>query len=231
MKVQNLVVQTSYKNITIKPCTLMKKYKIQLEGGGAEVVIGKLTKEQFKFWDDEEKVEEIFEDFDGALTKYVLYQEGEDEIPEKARFSYGHWASLDDIFHDYKILSNQAFLTIEESINETDSCIKSVYCESLDNFIEVHDSKINTSNNDILELNPNGDHVYHAISYRSGLFFEVGLELEDEIDLSRFEWNYVEVPISDIGDMVKSFGYDGVTYENEISDDETTQDDIDLWIT
>ena len=230
MKVQNLVVQTSYKNITIKPCTLMKKYKIQLEGGGAEVVIGKLTKEQFKFWDNEEKVEEIFDEFDGALEKYVVHQEGEDEIPEEARFSYGHWASLDDIFHDYNIFSNQSFLTIEKSDDENDSCIKSVYYESLINFTKVHDSKINTSNNDIKKLNPKGDHVYHAISYRSGLFFEVTLELEDEIDLSRFEWNYVEVPISDIGDMVLSLRYDGFTYENEISDDETAQDDMDFWI-
>jgi hypothetical protein len=216
----------------------MKKYKIKLEGGGAEVVIGKLTNEQFNFWDDEEKVEEIFEEFDGALKKYVLSQEDwEDEIPRTARFGGGHWSEPDDIFHEYKIFSTEASLTIE-GIDEESEPFEELYNNDLHEFIESHGSKINISVNDINTLNPDGNHLYHAVRTESGIFFEVILELEDEIDLSKFEWNYIKIPVSDdddtaIEDMVESLKYNGVTYENENPDsnwDEITHEDYDFWI-
>ena len=47
---------------------MTKYYTVQISGYGGESVYGKITKEQYEFWSNEEEVEEVFEDeFDGAL--------------------------------------------------------------------------------------------------------------------------------------------------------------------
>lgn len=67
-----------------------KKYEVQLQGYGGEVVIGRITKEQYEFWKDREDLSEFIFDFDNEL-----------DIPSEMKmFDSGSWYEIDDIAHE-----------------------------------------------------------------------------------------------------------------------------------
>jgi hypothetical protein len=67
-----------------------KKYEIQLQGYGGEVVIGRVTKGQYEFWKDREDLGEFVYDLDNEMN-----------IPNDMKmFDSGSWYEIDDIAHE-----------------------------------------------------------------------------------------------------------------------------------
>ncbi len=91
-----------------------KKFNIYLTGYGGEIVIGRITKEQYEFWQDREDLDEYVYDYDGEM-----------EIPEEMKmFPDGSWYECDDFVHENGCeFSNACWVTVyDEEDNEVFSC-------------------------------------------------------------------------------------------------------------
>ena len=91
---------------------MARYYTIQISGYGGESVYGKITKEQYDFWSNEEAVEEVFEDFSSAFNEYFWdMEEWNDKVPAEAQFDC-EWHDIDDIEHSNGCTLNTGMLEI-----------------------------------------------------------------------------------------------------------------------
>lgn len=67
-----------------------QKFEISLQGYGGEIVLGRITKEQYEFWKDREDLDEFAYDWDGGM-----------DVPEEMKiFGPGDWYGCDDLAHE-----------------------------------------------------------------------------------------------------------------------------------
>ena len=91
-----------------------QKFEIHLTGYGGEIVLGRITKEQYEFWKDREDLEEFTGDWDDEM-----------DIPEEMKFfSSGSWYECDDLAHENGCeFSNACWVTVyDKDNNEVFSC-------------------------------------------------------------------------------------------------------------
>jgi hypothetical protein len=91
-----------------------QKFEIHLTGYGGEIVLGRITKEQYEFWRDREDLEEFTGDWDDEM-----------DIPEEMKFfSSGSWYECDDLVHENGCeFSNACWVTVYDKDNiEVFSC-------------------------------------------------------------------------------------------------------------
>ena len=99
----------------------MKYYEIKINGYGGELVNGKVTKEQYEFW---------VEQNEETLSHHVFY-DPYDETKENLihddkdpRF-LGYWHDLDDIIHENGADLGSAYIEINE-VNKSNARLKDV---------------------------------------------------------------------------------------------------------
>lgn len=67
-----------------------KKYEVQLQGYGGEIVMGRITKEQYEFWRNRDDLAEFAYDWNGDI-----------DVPEDMKiFNPGDWHECDDLAHE-----------------------------------------------------------------------------------------------------------------------------------
>lgn len=91
-----------------------KKFEIHLTGYGGEIVLGRITKEQYEFWKNRDDLEEFANDWDDEY-----------KIPEEMKFiSNGNWYECDDLIHENGCeFSNACWITVyDENNNEIFNC-------------------------------------------------------------------------------------------------------------
>jgi len=91
-----------------------KKFEIHLSGYGGEIVLGRITREQYEFWRNREDLDEHAHDWDNEL-----------EIPEDMKLcSDGSWYELDDLCHENGCeFSNCCWVTVyDEDNHEVFTC-------------------------------------------------------------------------------------------------------------
>lgn len=173
----------------------MAKYEIELYGYGGEHVLGKLTKEQYDFWVDNQ---------DDGLDSHVFWDptddaDGDNPITdeEDPRF-LGYWHDLDDIEHI--------------SGADVDACRFVV--TSLDSGEEIYTSEepkvLDTT--DIYVQDQKSGYYWTAYASEKGQHFYAELEIDGDFDPEKLA---VYVTNLDGEHIIDEVVYDGETLDNE----------------
>ena len=202
----------------------MRYYRIFINGYGGESVYGKITKEQYEFWSNHEKLEELgFEDGEGAINEYFWDQEEhEDKVPEEARFEASDWYEMDDIEHSNGVTSDSARVSIEEyDGGEWESQHVTYFLEGdLQQLITEQDIDVDEG---ILDLDEHQDkeghcYVFYGMSVEKGSFVDATVEIPDgeEFDISKLNFSIMEMPNGD--NIVSDVTYNGEYLDNQGGD-------------
>lgn len=110
-----------------------KKFEIHLTGYGGEIVLGRITENQYNYWKDREDLDEYANDYDNEI-----------DVPDEVKFiTDGSWYECDDLIHENGCeFSNACWITVyDEDGNEVfTSCLdyedlesKGVYVDGIAN--------------------------------------------------------------------------------------------------
>jgi hypothetical protein len=194
----------------------MNHYRIAIWGYGSDVVLGKATKQQYVFWNDEEQLTAAgFEEDEGALAEYMLDPDEWDKtIPKMARFNKD-WTEIDDYLRILGSTLDSAKLLVEHvSSPEWDAMAgETVYDNTLLNFGQTYKKNIKQTEFvlDDLVSEPN-NYVFYGMSAEKGNFFTGIVSVEGDIDLSKLTFKATEIPNGD--NLVDIVMYDGENVEN-----------------
>jgi hypothetical protein len=196
-------------------------YRFSIHGYGGEIVLGRLTEEQYDFWQpmDEETII--------SHAMWDPYEES-DENPifddEDPRF-LGSWHELDDIEHVNGATSGSAWVTLEELDNlEYNANILNTLVENMDwkDFLEQYKPQVHETSLDLDdELYPNGfyeeddpdgeegepkpldngdiptPYVFFGMSAEKGTFSECDIESDGELDITKLNFSILHMPNDD----------------------------------
>lgn len=154
------------------------KYRIEISGRGGEVVIGKVKREFYDLFNDDDTELDI-EDY---VWNYDFFEENEDvEIPEDIRpFVPGEWYECDDVAHECGVSVDNAYVTV--TVGDT------VVIDNVEaNELEKGESGLTLeSESEIVpdEVLEDGDTYIQIQSHEKGLFHSFEFEA-DEFDLDK----------------------------------------------
>jgi hypothetical protein len=194
----------------------MNHYRIAIWGYGSEILLGKATKPQYLFWNDEEQLTAAgFEEDEGALAEYMLDpDEWDTTVPKMARFNKD-WTELDDYLRIMGSTLDSATIQIDHASSpEWDAMVgETVYDNTLINFKQTYKNGIKQTefNLDDLVSEPN-NYVFFGMSVEKGNFFTGIVSVDGDIDLSKLTFKATELPNSD--NLVDIVMYDGREVEN-----------------
>lgn len=212
---------------------MAKYYTVSISGYGGESVYGKITKEQYEFWSNEEEVEKVFEDHSGALNEYFWDQEEfNDKIPEEAQFDCD-WYDLDDIEHSNGCELSSANLEICEVASDDYMAehVADVWEGDVKQLITEQDIEVDES---ILDLDDHAtkdghNYVFYGMSVEKGGFYFATIELGDdeEFDIKLLNFDLCEMPNGDT--IINDVSYKGEFLDNEGGDTTGKSLDFNVW--
>jgi hypothetical protein len=160
------------------------RYRIEIGGRGGEVVIGRVKREFYELFNDDE-TELDLEDY---VWNFDFFEENEDvEIPEDIRpFAPGEWYDCDDIAHECGVSVDSLFLTVTEDEtliidNAESDALRSRGVE----FETVEEI-------DPQELAQEGETFIQVHSYEKGFFFSYEFEA-DVFDITKLSLSVTDV--------------------------------------
>jgi hypothetical protein len=195
----------------------MKYYEIKINGYGGELVNGKVTKEQYEFW---------VEQNEETLSHHVFY-DPYDETKENLihddkdpRF-LGYWHDLDDIIHENGADLGSAYIEINE-VNKSNARLKDVVENTeLQPLLKESQNLCTTKSIDLDDYATYDGHnyIFQGMSIEKGLFFHTILELPDneKFDFNKLEFMVTECPIGD--EIVYCTAYDNHSLDNTMGGD------------
>ena len=183
----------------------MKKYKISVQGSGAEVVYGYASLQQYEFWNDVDRLRDAgFFDMETAIIDYMHDPESWDAtVPKTARFTKD-WKELDQYAHYQGALVDSCFVTVQR-LDQDSKPILLVWQGSLEEFLQT---KYQTT--DVVEFvlddqELNTPYVFYGMSdvqtEMSILFQE-----QEDVDFQKLHMDVVDLPIGE--KLLVSFCYD-----------------------
>ena len=189
---------------------MVVSYEILIGGYGAEIKWGKLTEEQYEYWDNQDKSlldrhifgPSLFDDEDeNENTKNFL-----NNIPEFADLNdkgTKEWYEIEDLDSEYYCSSDSAWLHIIKNnrtneINETNfetiiqynNIINDSSSNNVNIFVDNDNDNDNNNCNNCNGINNfDADYALQIVSYEKGTFFSGILELNDneEFDINKFK--------------------------------------------
>lgn len=172
------------------------KYKIELGGRGGEVVIGKVKREVYDYFEENEiDIGEYADDWDNDL-----------EVPEEFRpFDLAAWYDCDDLAHEYGASSDECYITV---IDENENIIHDSVLFS--DFIEL--GAEHNAGNEVYptEQLDDGDVYFIGQSFEKGLFNSFEIET-DSFDPSKLVFFTTDC---DGWEIVSGVEYHGVELED-----------------
>lgn len=194
----------------------MNYFRIAINGYGGEIVLGKATKQQHEFWNDQERVVDAgFEEEESALADYMLdIEEWDNAVPKTARFNK-EWFEIDDYLHINGSTLDSAQVIIEQASSpEWDAMLgETVYENTLVAFSKTHKKAIDQSEFNLDDVTSELDpYVFYGMSVEKGSFFEGIVSVDGSFDLSKLTFTATEVPNGD--NIVDGVMYDGKEIEN-----------------
>ncbi len=182
----------------------MKHYRIRVNGRGGDVYIALATREQYEFWNDEEKLKEAgFEDPDfeytnTALGDYMLEKEelAEDElseyaVPDQARFNVLRWWHLYD-YLSYGPTLESAYMIVEEVDSGAPfgaKALKTVWEGPVTEFQKEQGGSVLKFDRPIVDENGNPPgYLFYAMDVMRGQFLDMVISTETEIDFGKIKF-------------------------------------------
>jgi hypothetical protein len=175
-------------------------YEIILSGYGGEIVLGRVTKDQYEFWKDREDFDDHCNDWDNEL-----------EVPEDVQVvKNGSWHDVDDLAHECGVeFSSSNWITvIDKETNDTvfECCLDHEELEkhgvdtegfAIEEFYVQYDSE--------------AEYSFLAQSVEKGTFFTGEVEAFGKFDPKKLSFSYIDIEGWQI--------VNGVSYQSEIVDD------------
>jgi hypothetical protein len=181
-------------------------YKIEIWSRGIDVGIGKITKEQYEYWNDRDT-----QDLNDVLNNNFDYEEN--ETPDEARLPYEYYNEYEDVFfgfgpdHDYN----------EMTIKDSEGNI--LFMGDVSGFINEYDPEYEVG---LLE---GGEQDYYSNCLEPGHYIQwcqggKGLYFDGEFDAEKFDPLKMVFSIreTDYGEIVVGIAYDGEDVENQAGD-------------
>ena len=202
---------------------MAKYYTVSISGYGGESVYGKITKDQYEFWSNEDKVLEAgFEDHDGALSEWFWEPtDWEDKVPAEAQFDCD-WHDLDDIEHSNGCELNSAKLEICQVENGDYMAphVADVWEGEIKQLITEQDIEVTENILDLDDFATKDGHnyVFYGCSAEKGNFYFATIKLSDdeEFDIKQLNFDIYEMPNGDT--IVHDVSYKGEFLDNEGGD-------------
>jgi len=171
---------------------------ISLSGYGGEIVMGRITEQQYDFWQDRDDLEELVHDWDGDM-----------DVPSDMRFiTDGAWHDVDDLCH-------------ESGCEASDCCTITVYDE-LEN-CDLWESNLDISNLDSKgvdvsghshispeEDQPAGTCVFMGQNFEKGTFFSGTIRITQPFDHRKLSISWIDC---DGWRLINGVEYDGEEVE------------------
>jgi hypothetical protein len=171
---------------------------ISLSGYGGEIVMGRITEQQYDFWQDRDDLEELVHDWDGDM-----------DVPSDMRFiTDGAWHDVDDLCH-------------ESGCEASDCCTITVYDE-LEN-CDLWESNLDISNLDSKgvdvsghsrispdEDQPSGTCVFMGQNFEKGTFFSGTIRITQPFDHRKLSISWIDC---DGWRLINGVEYDGEEVE------------------
>ncbi len=173
-------------------------YKIEINGYGAEIVIGKISEESAQYFIDNEI----------DIGEYAAGCDDDAGVPEEFQpFEPGAWFECDNITHQWG-----PELSSDNEIKVTDASGKEVFTSSLDSG-DLDDAGINLVCLDEIYIGemPEGDCIFMGQSNEDGMFFGGEIETKGDFDITKLSISFVDV--EDVN-IIRKISYDGVELEN-----------------
>ena len=176
------------------------KYRIEIYGRGGEIVIGKIKREFYDFFEENEL------DIEDYAWNHDYFEENEDvEIPEDIRpFEPGDWYDCDNIAHEYGPCVDDAYVTITQ---DNEVLFENVEASELSQQGLTLEGGAEYYPNEELE---DGDAYFLGQSIEKGHFLTFEFEA-DSFNLEKLTFNVVDV---DGWELITSAKYDDQDIED-----------------
>lgn len=177
-----------------------KKYEIHLTGYGGEIVFGRITKEQYEFWVENEE----------ALSEHCNDWDNEQGVPDNLLIcSNGAWHDKDDLAHETGCeYSSACWITVyDEDNNEVFS--SSLDYESLEGKgVEPEGFAVEEF---YVKYDSDAEYAFMAQSSEKGTFYTGEIETFGDFDPKKLSLSYIDVEGWQL--------INGISYESQIVDD------------
>lgn len=176
-----------------------KKYQIHISGYGGEIVMGRITANQYEFWKDRED-----------LSDHACDWENELSIPDDLRICRdGYWHDIDDLAHENGCeLSSSCWITVyDEEGGEVWS--SALDYESLENGGVGVDGF--ASEEYYVEYDSDAEYAFLGQSIEKGTFNTYEIETIGNFEPAKLSLSYIDVEGWSL--------INGVSYESVILDD------------
>lgn len=177
-----------------------KTYEIILSGYGGEIVLGRITKEQYDYWKDREDFDEHCNDWDNEM-----------EVPDEVQIVRdGSWHELDDLSHESGCeFSDLNYITIiDKNTNET------VFECSL-GYDALEKAGIDpdgiASEEYYIRYDSDAEYAFLGQSVEKGTFYTGEVEVIGKFDPRKLSFSHIDIEGWDL--------VNGVSYASEIVDD------------
>lgn len=175
-------------------------YEIILSGYGGELVLGRITKEQYEFWNDREDFDEHCNDWDNEI-----------EVPTGLELVRdGSWHELDDLAHESGCeFSELNYITvIDKTTNETVFESPLGYAA-----LEKHgiDPEGIASEEYYIKYDSDAEYAFLGQSVEKGTFYTGEVEVLGKFDPRKLSFSHIDVEGWDL--------INGVSYASEIVED------------
>jgi len=197
---------------------MTKYYRITITGEGGEAVAGKISPEEYDYWQTQiatRQQEFGLDEDDVPFEVYILSPDDErwDSVPEKFRREC--WNECDDLLHLYGPALSSG-IVIEEVDSDDSYVIHKLIDEAdLEDFIEENELLVNHTN--FFDSPPDDTHMVWGFSQEKGVLFAGIVAIEEgEFDLSKLSFKTDE--LTDGQSLATEVWYDGEYVDNDGSD-------------
>jgi hypothetical protein len=194
------------------------KYRIEISGRGGEVVIGKVKREFYELFNNDDS--EL--DFEDYVWNDEFFEENEIDIPEDIRpFHPGEYFECDDVAHEYGVSVDSAYITVSCGDDIIHDNIEANDLESIENGLTLECMQ-EIIPDEILE---DGDTYFVGQSHEKGFFQSYEFEA-DGFDLSKLTLHVTDV---DGWELITGASYDEQELE-DLGELSTTGKGSDAWL-
>lgn len=177
-----------------------KIYEIILSGYGGEIVLGRITKEQYEFWQDRDDFDEHCNDWDNEL-----------EVPEEHRIVQdGAWHDNDNLAHETGCeFSELNYITVVDKTTNQTVFESPLGYEALEKH-GIDPDGIN-SEEYYIRYDSDAEYAFLGQSVEKGTFYTGEVEVFGKFDPRKLSFSHIDVEGWDL--------INGVSYESEIVED------------
>ena len=171
---------------------------ISLSGYGGEIVMGRITEQQYDFWQDRDDLEELVHDWDGDM-----------DVPSDMRFiTDGAWHDVDDLCHESGCEASDAcWIQVYDELDGSD------HWESNLDLSTLESKGVDVSGHSHIrpdEDQPSGTCVFMGQNFEKGTFFSGTIRITQPFDHRKLSISWTDC---DGWRLISGVEYDGEEVE------------------